>query len=308
VKTLRRTTCSSLLAIAMVVTASAPIAGASAGTTTRTGPPFSVRKITYTFVDRARPTVDPDHLRDSPVRTLATDVYVPVGAKNRALVVFAHGAAGHPRKFGQLFTAWAKRGYVVAAPAFPLSNDRSGGPVVLDYPEQARDMSFVLSRVLYLSRHGGNLLAGTVNPKQIGAAGLSLGGATVYGFSFTDGYRDPRVKATIVMSGIAVPFPGATPVVSGMPVMIMHGTADPIIPYPTAVNTYATAGTPKYLVSLLGGGHAEPYEDSPSPFDALVPKLTIDFWDAYLRGNDGARARIVTDGTVAGLSTVDHAG
>jgi predicted dienelactone hydrolase len=170
-------------------------------------------------------------------------------------------------------------------------------------------MRFVLDRVLALSARDEGVLAGTLDATRVGAAGLSLGGATVYGFSFADGYRDPRVKATIVMSGLQVPYDGKTTVVGGMPVMIMHGTADPLLKYAAAQDTYAQAtARPKYFVSLIGAGHAAQYEDTPDVHDAVVRRVSLDFWDAYLRGDTKAARRIVRDGTRPNLSRVESAG
>jgi len=95
------------------------------------------------------------------------------------LIVFAHGFAGHPDKFTKLFAAWAAGGYVVAAPAFPLTNDHvtiDGGDAV----NQPADVSFVLDEVLALGKRRGSRLFHAVKRSRIGAAGLSLGGVTTY--------------------------------------------------------------------------------------------------------------------------------
>ncbi len=41
--------------------------------------------------------------------------------------------------------------------------------------------------------------------------------------------------------------------------------------------------------------HAQPYEDSPSAFDPLVERVTLDLWQATLQGDPAAMARISTD-------------
>ena len=101
------------------------------------------------------------------------------------LITFSHGWAGHPRKFTQLFEAWAEAGYVVAAPAFPLSNDQApGGATSDDVTNQPGDISFVIDEVLAASEDAADPLYGAVDPDHIGTAGLSLGGVTTYGLAF----------------------------------------------------------------------------------------------------------------------------
>src|SRR4051794_30372650 len=53
---------------------------------------FPVHRITLTFVDQSRKTVDQVGTRSAPSRTLPTDVYVPTGAGPFPLIVHAHGS------------------------------------------------------------------------------------------------------------------------------------------------------------------------------------------------------------------------
>jgi predicted dienelactone hydrolase len=287
-----------------------PPASSTAATTTTTLPALGrgpVRRVTVTFVDRGRPTVDPDHIRNAPTRTLPTDIYIPPGPGPFPLIVHAHGAEGDPGKFTILLGAWARQGYVVAAPAFPLSDDHSGGPTVVgDYVNQALDMRFVIEQVLAMSTHAGTALTHKVDASRVGVSGLSLGGATTYGVAFNSCCRDPHIRAAIIMSGIKLPFGTGTYHFAGTPVLIFHGTADPVIPYKTAPPAYAAAAPPKYFVSLLGAGHAPPYENTPDPHDALVIKVTSDFWNTYLGGNATDASKIITDAGVRNLATMQY--
>ena len=267
--------------------------------------PLTFSRVTKTFVDRSRATEDPDDTRSASTRTLVTDVYVPAGRGPFPLIVHSHGASGHPRKFTQLASAWARHGYVVVLPAFPLSNDRSGGSVVIgDYVNQADDVHFVIDEVLKLASEDGNELSGKVDADHIGVSGLSLGGATTYGVAFNECCRDERIDATIIMSGIRLPFGDEPFDLSLMPVMIMHGTADTTVGYSNAEAPYADAAAPKYLVTLIGAPHALAYEDAPDAHDEVVIETTTDFWDAYLRGDDAAKAQLLEDANVPGLSSI----
>jgi len=295
---------------AATTTSKAPtsVAAASSTTTTTTAPTnLAVTRITETFVDRSRPTDDPDHARSAPTRTLVTDIYIPAGKGPYPLVLHAHGADGDARKFTLLVGAWARHGYVVAIPTFPLTSDTSGGPVVIgDYEHQPADLHFVLDQVLHMAATPNTPLTGKIDAHHIGLSGLSLGGATAYGFGFNTCCRDPRLTAVIIMSGIKLPF-GNDPYVFDKPTLIFHGTADPVLPYSDARTVYASVPPPKYFVSLLGAGHAPQYEDTPDPHDAIVIAATLDFWNTYLKGQDAARARLLADANHPPLSSIQSA-
>src|SRR5207249_4053124 len=106
---------------------------------------------TETFVDRSRPTAAGAATPAAPDRTLVTTIYRPKGKGPFPLIVFAHGSNGHPDKFTQLLGVWAAAGYVVVAPAFPLTNSTvlQNPKNVGDVTNQPADMSFVLTQVLH---------------------------------------------------------------------------------------------------------------------------------------------------------------
>jgi len=289
--------------------AAAPANGrspAARATTTVTATPtnFPVTRITERFVDRSRGTVDPDHARSAPTRTLATDIYIPAGDGPFPLILHAHGAGGDARKFTVLAGAWARHGYVVAVPTFPLTSDTSGGSVVVgDYVNQPRDLHFILDQVRHMAATRNTALTGKIDTHHIGVSGLSLGGATAYGIGFSVCCRDPRIAAVIIMSGIKLPF-GDGAYVFDKPVLIFHGTAAPRIPYSTASSAYAAAASPKYFVTLQGAGHAPQYEDTPDPHDSVVTAVTLDFWDAYLRTRHASATRMLRDAEQPPLSSI----
>jgi len=90
------------------------------------------------------------------------------------LVVFGHGFAVTPSIYGTQLRAWARAGFVVAAPVFPLGNANApGGPNEADIVNQPRDMSLVISRLLAASANGRNPLVGLIDAKRIAVAGHS---------------------------------------------------------------------------------------------------------------------------------------
>src|SRR4051812_28537771 len=89
--------------------------------------PLTVRASVLELVDRSRPTGAGSATPWRPERPLATTVYQPAAAGAYPLIVFAHGLTGHPDKFTRLLSAWSSAGFVVAAPAFPLTNGEVPG-------------------------------------------------------------------------------------------------------------------------------------------------------------------------------------
>jgi hypothetical protein len=152
-----------LLVVATVVLGVAVPAGAAEAA-------VPSRKLTLTLVDTSRPTDDPANpAGDAPARTLRTDVYVPSGKGPFPVVLMAHGIDGSPGKFTQLLGAWAGAGYVVVAPAFPLTSNRSPKPTAFtDYVNQPGDLSFVLTQVLARAKQKSSPLYRRVDPKHVG--------------------------------------------------------------------------------------------------------------------------------------------
>jgi len=252
-----------------------------------------------TFVDPSRSTSHPSGVVE-PRRTLVTALYRPTRKGRFPLIVFAHGLAGHPRKFTKLFAAWAEAGYVIAAPTFPLTNDRA--PMnVADLANQPGDVSFVLGEVLALAAERGSPLFRALKRKRIGAAGLSLGGITTYQVVYGDCCRDARITAAMVLNTVR---PGV--VIDGhVPLLIAHSDTDPLLPYAPAREAFDQAPPPVWLHTFYGASHATQWEDTVTPYDAVAERVTRDFWDVTLAKRRRARKRLARDATVPELSSVD---
>lgn len=273
---------------------SAGSAGASASpptTAVTEGRPRAVTTLNETFVDTSRPTETVGQVATpAPSRSLPTTIYLPEGEGPSPLIVFSHGLGGGPQKFTEVHQAWAEAGYVVAAPRFPLTSDENPDhrTEARDLAKQPGDVSFVIDQLLAASEADTGPLAGRIDAERVGAAGLSLGGGTTYGVVFNDCCVDARIRAAVVMAGGFLITTGTNDTARSIPVMALHGDADLLLPYSLGRAAWESLAGPAWLVTLVGGDHAGPFEDFPTPWDDAVVASTIAFWDATLGGDAAA--------------------
>jgi dienelactone hydrolase len=310
------------------VARAAPV-GAAAG---RAQPPrvvpigtYGVGKIDVTFVDVSRPTNASGSSPELASRTLRTSIYYPArvpsgddaipnappgppGKSGRyPLILFSHGLGAHAMYYAEVLKSWASAGYVVAAPAYPLSNINADGGFFnangfADAANQPADATFVINQVL--ERQEG-LVGGIVDPKRIGASGHSFGGSTTYALGYSTCCRDRRVKAAIPMSACAgvVQDPGGYFKDDATPLLILHGDADTVISYQRAVEAFAAAKPPKFGLTFVGAGHSEPFTGLPAGVQVMaLTHGTVDFWDRYLKDDKTALKRFSTDVNVTGVT------
>lgn len=236
-------------------------------------PPYRVGSVVFDLVDHSRSTPSNGKAPGKPYRDLPTLVLYPAkgspsahvfqGAQPEkqggpfALIVFAHGYGSDGAQYAPLLAQWAQAGFVVAAPTFPLSSgSAAGGPSLVDYEAQPGDLSFVLARVLALSRMHTGPLAGMIDPHKIAGVGHSLGAMTVLAWTEDTCCLDPLVDAAVVFDGVQAPF-GKGSYFAGrtVPLLVLHGTADRTLPYSGGQTIYANAKPPKFFISLIGAPH-----------------------------------------------------
>lgn len=287
--------------------------GAAGGSAPPVAPKFVVGVATDTFVDTHRTTPAWDQSPELPSRTLVTTVLYPAtgptgdeptpgappdkAAGPYPLIVFAHGLGGTPQGYMNLLADWASEGFVVAAPLFPLYNGNvPGGPDAGDVVNQPKDMSFVIGSVVSASLLPSGTLSGLVDPKEIGAAGHSNGAVSTLGLVANTCCLDSQVKAAVVMAGTTEGFPpGHYDFSKAPPLLLVHGTADQLIPYRSAPLIYNQTHGPKGLLTLVAGSHDAAAGQDPRSAAAVI-RTTIDFFEAYLTGNRQATSRLATDG------------
>ena len=284
-------------------TATTATARATATATTTTQPPAlrisSGRPYaTHTAEVAAQRTAD-----DGSARSLLTTVWSPNGDGPFPVIAFAHGNAGHPRKFSRLFAAWSEAGYVVVAPRFPVSADdadRDLPAALRDAPQQPTDLAFVLGLAI-----AGDLTpelpAGRIDPKRIAVAGLSLGGGTALALAFGD--CCPTLKPSVVIAMSPLRFPAVIPD-GRVPLVLIHGDADGTLPYADSVALDAAASGRRWFITLTGASHSPPYEDSTSAHDGLIPSITVAFLDALVLDDATALERAVDHIETSGIATV----
>jgi dienelactone hydrolase len=221
------------------------------------------------------------------------------------LVIFGHGFAVTPGIYAPLLRAWARAGYVVAAPLFPLGNKNApGGPNENDLVNQPGDVSFLITELLTADQVRGGFFAGLINAHQVAVSGQSDGGDTALSAAYNSRFLDRRIGAAVILSGQEIPgaggydFPAPSP-----PLLAVQGTADTINLPSTTYAFFDAAPSPKYLLTLPGASHLGPYTDE-QPQLSIVERVTVAFMNRYLQGNRQALGRMVSAGNVAGKATL----
>jgi dienelactone hydrolase len=217
------------------------------------------------------------------------------------LVVFGHGFAETPTAYARLLDAWARAGYVVAAPLFPLTQKHvPGGRREADLSNQPADMSFVISRMLAENELPASFLHGLIIPDLIAVAGQSDGAATALAEAYDPAFADPRIRAAIILSGAelssiddTIPFPSHGPAL-----LATQGSRD-AINEPAATHRYFDlAPRPKFLLTLIGATHLPPYTTQ-QPYLRVVEQVTIAFLDHFLRAEHASLVDMRDSGNVS---------
>ena len=269
--------------VASTTTSAAPTTTTTTTTSIAPGPPFPVAGVSLPFVDPSRPTVSHGHTV-SANRALTTTVWFPNRPGRFPLVVFAHGFQVSPAPYASLLETWAAHGFVVAAPAFPLTDPDVAGANLdeADIDNQPADVRFVTDQLVSQN----SPVSGRIDPSRIAVAGHSDGAETALAAGTSPAPSgEPPYRAVLVLSG--QPVPGAAG--RNPPALVIQGDADTINPPDYGYSTWDQAASPKYLLVLRGAGHLPPFE-SGSAWLAGVESVTDAFLDAYAAGDAPVQA------------------
>jgi dienelactone hydrolase len=282
---------------------------------------YAVGMKTTTLVDSSRPTEGV-----APNRSLSTAIYYPAQGPPTdqpvenappdtkdgpyPLILFSHGLGARGVFYQDDIKTWVSAGYVVAAPDYPLSNQRAPGGAnfgraINDTKNQPADASFVIDETIKLDKQGKQL--GGIDAKRIGASGHSLGGITTYGLTYSACCRDKRVKAAIPMSALAGVVEGPENYFrNSTPLLGLHGDTDRTVPYQAGKNAYTAAQAPKFLLTFLGAGHVAPFLGGTDVQAVALKESTVDFWDRYLKGDKSALDDLRQHGSVPGSVSLEE--
>ncbi len=286
-----------------------------------TGPIYAVGVATYTLSEPGKYLCAP-HGTDSGciVRTMPLYVLFPAAGTpgtvvngampdrsggSYPLVVFGNGYLENALSYSVILDYWASRGYVVAAPQFPLSQVNSvGGPWEADILNQPGDLSAAISYMISQDSSSSSMLYKLIDPGEIAVAGQSDGADDALAVGYNTCCMDPRVKAVISLSGAKLSsFPGKYFTTQGPPLLIVQGTDDTInLPSDSQI-AFDAARPPKYYLSLIGADHLDGYQEVDG-YSQAVQQVTGSFLDYYLKGRAGALGEMNKAGNVAGTDSL----
>jgi dienelactone hydrolase len=204
-------------------------------------------------------------------RSLPTQVWAPTGAGSYPLVVFVHGYDKGPSDYARFCSTLASSGYVVAAPSFPLEDPAQGFPLDRTrLADEAGDVSFVVTS---LEQRAETL---DLAPDAVGVVGHSDGADVALLVVYGTGTIDPRVDAVVAVAPDPMP---ADPAPSAVPLLLVQGTDDSVVPYSSSQAVYGQVDAPVVYLSLVGADHLAPIVGG-TPWTPVLDEGVARFLDA----------------------------
>lgn len=184
-----------------------------------------------------------------PARRNGANTPISLAGAPYPVISFAHGFIQPVSRYASTLRHLATWGFLVAAPW--AEADLSPNPNQLAF-----DLSRAFSWLVAQNSTTGSRFAGAVDTEHFGVSGHSMGG----GASIVAASRDPRVDAVANLAAVptSIMTPPPTAAISQVlvPVQLIGGSEDIIIPPATSqVPLYANANGPRQAPLLLGGSH-----------------------------------------------------
>lgn len=267
--------------------------------------------------------LDSDRNREVPVK-----IYLKPSNEAQPVILFSHGLGGSRNASPYLGNHWAEHGYIAVFAQHKGSDSsiRNGtGPgqrlmalkqaiSLENVLARIADISFVIDQLETWNRDADHLLYGKLDLDHIGMAGHSYGANTTQALMgqvslLRESPTDPRIDAFLPMS------PSASPAMSpekafgkiSAPVLCMTGTRDnnPVSPSMTPESRQLVyqglpAGDKFQLVLKDAQHHAFAGSKSRglnriSHHHSAISELSTLFWDAYLKDDQEAKAKLQSD-------------
>ncbi|HUT09725.1 MAG TPA: dienelactone hydrolase [Thermoguttaceae bacterium] len=273
-------------------------------------------------------------------RVIPLKVYLPPARDPSPVVLFSHGLGGTREGCVYLAEHWAARGYVAVLLQHPGSDDSvwrneplakrmaamNRAASAQNFMLRVQDVAAVLDRLEAWNEQAGHALSGRLDLSRVGMSGHSFGAITTQalsGQSFFGGPRltDERIRAAIAFSPSSPPAGDAGRAFGRVtiPWLLMTGTKDtaPIggqtVESRLAVFPALPAGN-KYELVLDKAEHSV-FTDRALPGDSekrnpnhhrAILAVSTAFWDAFLRGDEAAKAWLDGPGPRAILEDGDR--
>ena len=231
---------------------------------------YAVGRRQVTVVDPTRPTAaDPGRgIEAATSRTLPLSVLYPAAgeageagafaddAEARAgrypVVIYSHGVDSDGTERNDVLAAWARSGYLVVAPTYPLSSHPGGQ--ISDVANQPADVMFVAAQLADpasplapVAAHG--------TPGCLALAGHSLGAMTTVGATYDPCCRPEGQRAAITIAGAlfgpTAGFDWAE--APEVPLLLVHGDKDARVPFAKSPELRSTLPGDEWLLALPGG-------------------------------------------------------
>lgn len=270
---------------------------------------YAVGRQQVSLVDPSRPTgADPGRgIPAATSRTLPVAVLYPAAGEPGAagtltdgaepldgpfpVVIYSHGVDSNGTERNDTLATWARAGYVVVAPTYPLSSQKGGQ--VGDVVNQPSDVMFVNAQ---LSEPASPLalLASHMAVDCLALAGHSLGALTTVGTTFDPCCRPAGQKAAImIVGGLFLPTAGTDPAtVPKVPSLLVHGQKDARVPYDNSLTLRSTLPGRTWLLRFPEGQHSAMFDP---PLNQVLDTVVVGFLDAELRGDSRGLDHVATD-------------